>query len=80
MAQNSPELTLLKFFSSHEKCKQGIGTIIKIGNTIVENVRSLDVILNKLKEILSAATRQRIFTSYGLLLHCTFIYVNKSVF
>ena len=55
-----------------KSASRGIGTIIKIGNTIVENVRSLDAILNKLKEMLPAATRQRIFTSYGLLLHCTF--------
>ena len=51
---------------------RGIGTIIKLGMLITEDEESLDLILNKLKDIFPEGTRQRIFTSYALLLHSTF--------
>ena len=50
----------------------GVGTIIKLGKALIEDEESLDAILNKLKDILPTGTRQRIFTSYALLIHCTF--------
>jgi len=55
-----------------KECSHGIATIIKLGRLIVEDEESLDLILNRLKDILPAGTRQRIFTSYALLLHSTF--------
>lgn len=51
---------------------RGIATIIRLGKLIIEDEESLDLILNKLKDILPSGTRQRIFTSYALLLHSTF--------
>lgn len=50
----------------------GVGTIIKLGKALIEDEQSLDDILSILKDILPGCTRQRIFTSYALLLHCTF--------
>ena len=50
----------------------GVGTVIKLGKALLEDEESLDSILNILKDVLPSSTRQRIFTSYALLLHCTF--------
>ena len=55
-----------------ENASCGIGTIIKLGKSLIEDEESLDSILNILKDILPSSSRQRIFTSYALLLHCTF--------
>jgi len=62
-----------------ESASRCIGTIIKLGEEIVEDVKSLDAILMELKDILPSGTRQRIFTSYGLLIHCTFKVIHDIV-
>jgi len=61
-----------KLLEAMKSASRGVGTIIKIGSTVIEDESSLDGILKRLKELLPVATRQRIFTTYGLLLHCTF--------
>jgi len=50
---------------------RGIGTIIKLGKSIVDDEDGLDEILTRLKDILMGA-RQRVLLSYALLLHSTF--------
>ena len=59
-----------KLLEAMKSASRGVGTIIKIGSTIIEDESSLDGILKRLKELLPVAT---IFTTYGLLLHCTFM-------
>ena len=61
-----------KLLAAMKGASRGVGTIIKIRSTIIEDESSLDDILKRLKGLLPAATRQRIFTTYSLLLHCTF--------
>ena len=59
-----------------ENASCGVGTIVKLGNALIEDEESLDSILNILKDILPSSTRQRIFASYALLLHCTYKVAN----
>ena len=61
-----------KLSSCMKVASKGAGIIIKLGQELVEDEESLDDILGGLKEALPCGTRQRIFTSYGLLLHCAF--------
>jgi len=58
-----------KLLEAMKGASRGVSTIIKIGSSIIEDESSLD---GRLKELLPGATRQRIFTTYSLLLHCTF--------